>query len=58
MNVDKLKIHETLFRGIYGWLEEKNWINGINLQYYSMDFSNVKVTFTGKNYLKQKIYLI
>ncbi|PEF43825.1 hypothetical protein CON22_24695 [Bacillus cereus] len=55
LTADKLEIDEILFRETCEWLEERNLVNGIDFQYYMIDFSNAKVTSEGMNYLQ--IYL-
>lgn len=54
INADKLEIDEQTFRDLCEWIEDNNWVVGIDSQYYEVDFSNAKVTLEGEKYLKQK----
>lgn len=51
ITADKLGMDKTTFRNLCELIENNNWIDGIDDQYYEVDFSNAKLTNEGKNYL-------
>lgn len=51
ITADNLEIDREELRALCELLENNNWIDGIDDQYYEVDFSNAKLTNEGKNYL-------
>lgn len=48
---DNLEIDQDELKSLCELIENNNWIEGIDDQYYEVDFSNAKLTNEGKNYL-------
>ncbi|PFT90002.1 hypothetical protein COK66_22920 [Bacillus cereus] len=51
ITADNLEIDQEELRSLCELIENNNWIDGIDDQYYEVDFSNAKLTNEGKNYL-------
>lgn len=51
ITADNLEIDQDELRSLCELIENNNWIDGIDDQYYEVDFSNAKLTNEGKNYL-------
>ncbi|BCC08467.1 hypothetical protein BCM0060_4730 [Bacillus cereus] len=51
ITADKLGIDKTTLKNLCELIEENDWADGIDDQYYEVDFSNAKLTNKGKNYL-------
>lgn len=54
ITANSLQIKEGFLRETCEWLEDKDLIEGVDYQYYSVDFSDATITSKGKEYLKEQ----